>query len=62
MKNFDPVKKLREEYDDKLTYNYLIYASITKGEHDLVSKFLQKVPNTNKKGDLYFILMIISFI
>ena len=49
MKNFDPRKKLREEYDDKITYNYWIRSLL--GEHDLVSQFLQKVPNTDKKGD-----------
>ena len=53
MKNFDPIKKLREEYDDKLYYNYLIRTAIAQGEHDLVEQFLQKVPNTDKKGDLY---------
>ena len=53
MKNSDPRKKLREEYDDKLTYNYWISAAIAKGEHDLVSQFLQKVPNTDKKGNFY---------
>ena len=53
MKNFDPIKKLREEFDDKLTYNYWISAAIAQGEHDLVEQFLQKVPNTDKKGDFY---------
>ena len=53
MKNFDPRKKLQEEYDDKLTYNYWIPASLAQGEHDLVAQFLQKLPNTDKKGDLY---------
>ena len=52
MKKFDPIKKLREEFDDKLTYNYWISAAIAQGEHDLVAEFLQKVPNTDKKGDL----------
>ena len=52
MKNFDPIKKLQEEYDEKLSYNYWITAAIAQGEHDLVEQFLQKVPNTDKKGDL----------
>lgn len=51
MKNFDPIKKLREEYDDKLTYNTLISIAIAQGEHDLVLQFLQKLPNTDAKGD-----------
>ena len=54
MKNFDPRKKLQEEYDSKLTYNYLICDSIAQGEHVLVAQFLEKVPNTDEKGDLYF--------
>ena len=53
MKNFDPRKKLQEEYDAKLTYNYWISASIAQGEHVLVAQFLEKVPNTDEKGDLY---------
>ena len=53
MKNFYPIEKLLEEYDDNLSYNYWISAAIAKGEHDLVSQFLQKVPNTDKKGDFY---------
>ena len=53
MKNFDLLQNLREEYNDKLTYNYWIYASLAQGEHDLVAQFLKKVPNTEKKGDLY---------
>ena len=56
MKNFDPRKKLREEYDAKLTYNYWISASIAHGEHVLVAQFLEKVPNTVGKGDLYLYL------
>ena len=51
MKNFDPRKKLREEYDDKLTYNNWISASLAQGEHDLVTQFLHKVPKTEEKGD-----------
>ena len=54
MKNFDPRKKLLEEYDSKLSYNYWISATIAQGEHFLVAQFLQKVPNRDKKGDLYF--------
>ena len=54
LKNFDPRKKLREEYEDKLSYNYWIYASLAQGEHDLVAEFLQKVPSTDKKGDLFY--------
>ena len=53
MKNFDPRKKLLEEYDSKLSYNYFISAAIAQGEHLLVAKFLEKVPNTDEKGDLY---------
>ena len=53
MKNFDPRKKLREEYDDKFTYNYWISASLAQGEHDLVAQFLQKVPNTDIKGPIF---------
>ena len=60
MKNFDPTKKLREEYDDKLTYNYWISASIAQGDNALVVQFLKKVPNTDKKGDLYFICQMIK--
>ena len=58
MKNFDPRKKLREEYDSKLTYNYCISATIAQGEHDLVAQFLEKVPNTDEKGDFYFFMVI----
>ena len=54
LKNFDPRKKLRGDYDDKLTYNYWISASLAQGEHDLVAEFLQKVPSTDKKGDLFY--------
>ena len=50
MKNFDPTKKLREEYSDKFPYNHLIAALLAQGEHDLVTEFLQKVPDTDKKG------------
>ena len=53
MKNFDPRKKLQEEYDAKLIYNYWICASIAQGEHALVTRFLQKVPNTDNKSDLF---------
>ena len=53
MRNVDPRKKLQDEYDDKLHYNYLISAAIALGEHDLVAWFLRKVPNTDKKGDFY---------
>ena len=45
-------KKLQEKYDDKFPYNHLVRAAIAKGEHDLLAQFLQKVPNTDKKGDL----------
>ena len=31
--------------------NSMIYASLAQGEQDLVAQFLQKVPNTDKKGD-----------
>ena len=51
MKNFDPIERLRKEYDDELYYNYCISAAISQGEHDLVEQFLQKVPNTENKGD-----------
>ena len=61
MKNVDLRKKnLREDYDDKLTYNYLICDSIDHGEHVLVAEFLEKVPNTEKRGDfdLYGLIII----
>ena len=46
MKNFLP------EYDDKFPYNNWVSGAIAQGKHDLVEQFLQKVPNTDKKGDL----------
>ena len=56
MMDFDLRKQnLLEEYDDKLTYNYLICDSIAQGEHNLVAKFLEKVSNGEEKGDLYLI-------
>ena len=58
MINFDPRKKLQEEYDDKLSFTYWIRASLAKGEHNLVAQFLQKVPNTDKKGLFYFLLIM----
>ena len=60
MKNFDPTENLKMEYDDKLNYNYWISASIAKGEHELVSQFHKKVPNTDKKG-LYNCYQYISY-
>ena len=51
MKNFDPKENLKKEYDDKLSYNYWISASIAQGEHELVSQFLKKVPDSDKKGN-----------
>ena len=46
------IDKLREEYDDKLYYNHWISAAIALEEHVLVEEFLQKVPNTDERGDL----------
>ena len=51
MKNFDPREVLAREYNSKLTYNHLLSPAITMGEYDLVQRFLQKVPNSAKKGN-----------
>lgn len=56
IKNFDPREILEKEYDSKLCYNHLLSPAITMGEYDLVERFLQKVPNTVKKGLLFGIM------
>ena len=50
MKNFDPTKNLKKEFDSNLLYNYWISASIAQGEHDLVSNFLKRVPDSDERG------------
>ena len=53
MKDFDPTENLNKDYDDKLSYNYWISASIAKGEDwSLISEFLMKVPDSDKRGML----------
>ena len=61
MENFDPTENLKKEYDEKLSYNYWISASIAKGEHELVSQFLKKVPNTYKKGLQLLLIYLILY-
>ena len=51
MKNFDPTENLKMEYNDKLNYNYWISASIARGQHELVSQFLKKVPDSDRRGN-----------
>ena len=50
MKNFDPGENLNKDYDDKLTYNYWIAASIAAGKQELVLGFLKKVPDSDMRG------------
>ena len=59
MKNFDPREVLETEYNCKLTYNHLLSPAITMGEYDLVQRFLHKVPNTDKKGNLSGIMDLV---
>ena len=51
MRNMDPKEFLQKEYNDNLHYNYWISASLSHGQHDAVSQFLEKVPNTDEKGN-----------
>ena len=50
MEDFNPTEHLKKNYNDKLTYNYWISASIAQGEAELVSDFLKKVPDSDKRG------------
>ena len=59
MKNFDPREVLEMEYNSKLCYNHLLSPAISMGEYDLVQRFLQKVPNTVKKGKLSGIINLV---
>ena len=59
MKNFDPREVLEKEYNRKLCYNHLLSPAISMGEYDLVQRFLQKVPNTAKKGNLSEIMDLV---
>ena len=59
MRNFDPREVLEMEYNSKLCYNHLLSPAISMGEYDLVQRFLQKVPNTVKKGKLSGIINLV---
>ena len=65
MKSFDPKENLQKEYEDNLScsYNYWIALALAKGGQNVVFQFLQRVPNTAKKGhDLDIMDHIIIYI
>ena len=52
IRNFDPIVLLEEEYNDTITtnyHNYIIHLAISQGRYEVVWKFLEKVPSSQKK-------------
>ena len=59
--NFDPMKGLKNDYNAKLHYNYWVSVAISRGHHEEVWKFLEKVPSLKKQGiEKYNIFFLIS--
>ena len=50
LRNFDPMKGLRKDYNAKLHYNCWVSVAISRGHHEDVWKFLEKVPSLKKQG------------
>ena len=47
---------LKKEYNDAITttyYNYILHLAISQGQNEVVLKFLEKVPSSQKKGKIY---------
>ena len=54
IRSFDPIEILEKEYNDMIHYNYIVPLAISRGQYEVVLKFLEKVPSSQKKGKIYF--------
>ena len=61
LRNFDPMKGLRKDYNAKLHYNYWVSVAISQGHHEDVWRFLETVPSLEKQGiEKYNIFILTS--
>ena len=55
IRSFDPMKFIEREYNDTITttyYSYIIHLAISQGRYEVVWKFLEKVPSSQKKSTI----------
>ena len=61
IRNFIPIEILEKEYDATIYYNYTVHLAISRGQYEVVLKFLEKVPSLQKKGKVYLIKILNDF-
>ena len=47
------IEILEKEYNETIDYNYFVHLAISRGQYEVVVKFLKKVPSSQKKGKIY---------
>ena len=55
IRSFDPIEILEKEYSATITttyYNYILHLAISQGQNEVVLKFLEKVPSSQKKSTI----------